>query len=235
MTGMNERGDAQHATSAGVAAIAALMEHTPAPRFSFQAQCVGPRDEDRARYVEIRDRLATLRGGWLIGIARLRKIRELQAELASIPLETKWADDFRNTVLTAGKNDLLDKYFAGSSYTAAWYMGLISSSSYSAISAADTSASHAGWLEAGSGNDPTYSQSNRPTISFSAASSGSKATASACAFSITSTGTAKGAFIITNNTKDGSTGVMYSAGLFTGGDRAVLNGDTINVTGTWSV
>jgi hypothetical protein len=147
----------------------------------------------------------------------------------------KWRESFWNTVTTVGKNDILDKYFAGSAYTAAWLCGLISSVSYSAIVAADTMASHAGWTEAGATNAPAYSQSTRPSIAFSAASGGSKSSSAACVYSITSGGTVKGAFITTNSTKDATTGTLYSAGLFTGGDRVVINGDTLNVSLTVSI
>lgn len=147
----------------------------------------------------------------------------------------KWTDTFPNTVTTAGKNDLLDKYLAGSAYTAAFYMGVISSVSYSAISAADTMASHAGWTEAGATNAPTYSQGARPTSAWSSASAGAKALSASLTFSITSSGTLKGAFLTTVATKDGTTGTLFSAGLFTGGDKVVTNGDTVNVSYSLSV
>ena len=150
----------------------------------------------------------------------------------------KWQDEIENTVMTLGKNLTLDTLLAGAAYTVTGpYMGLISSVSYSAISAADTMASHAGWTEAGNANAPTYT-SPRKTVVFSAASGGSKATSAALSFTITGTGTVKGAFIVLNtgavSTIDDTNGTLLSAGLFTGGDRAVIATDVLNVSYTLS-
>lgn len=140
----------------------------------------------------------------------------------------KWTDSLANLVTTVGKNDLLDKYLAGSAYTAAWFLGLIDLTSYTAVAAGDTAASHGGWAES-----VAYSNATRPAPSWGAASAGSKAS-TATAFTINASATIKGAFLISNNTKSGTTGVLYSAGLFTGGDKAVSSGDTLNVTYTAS-
>ena len=148
----------------------------------------------------------------------------------------RWQDTFKNLVVNVGKTDLLNKYFAGTSYTAAWYLGLVDGASSPTYNAADTMASHSGWTE-----NVGYSQSTRPAAAFGSASAsgggaGSAGTGtistSATAFSINATGTIAGAFLTTSNTKSGTTGTLYSAGSFTTGNRSVLLGDTLNVTYT---
>jgi hypothetical protein len=98
--------------------------------------------------------------------------------------------------------------------------------------------SHGTWTEGGGTNAPTYT-GNRPTVSWSSASSASKAPSSAPSFAITGTGTAKGVFIVYGSgasaTKDNTSGTLYSAGLFTGGDQGVVNTNTVTVTYTTSL
>lgn len=143
----------------------------------------------------------------------------------------RWSEEIKNLVTTSGKNDALDKYLSGATYTAAWYLGLIGSASYTTGPAVgDTAATHAGWVEAAG-----YSQASRPTASFAAAAAGSKALASAAVFSINADTTIKGCFLISNATKSGTSGILYSAGLFTAGDKVVQNGDTLNVSYTASL
>jgi len=139
-----------------------------------------------------------------------------------------WREEIDNLVTTVGKNKMLDEALAGSAYTAAWYIGLISSTGYTTGPAVgDTMASHAGWQE-----DQNYTEAARPTTAWSAAASGEKALSAALTFSINATTTIKGCFLVDNATKGGTTGVLYSAGLFTGGDKAAANGDTLNVSYT---
>ena len=144
--------------------------------------------------------------------------------------EVKWTETFFNTVMTGGKNDLLTNYFKGSAYTAAFFVGLVDNASFSAISAADTMASHAGWIES-----VAYSNSTRPALTLGTPSAGSvDNSASKASYTINATATINGAFTTTVSTKSGTTGVLYSAGSF-GSTRSVLSGDTLNVQITLSV
>jgi hypothetical protein len=137
----------------------------------------------------------------------------------------KWEDEIRNLVTTVGKNDMLDKYFAGSTYTASPFMGLVDNAGFSAYNAADTMASHAGWAE-----NVDYDEATRPAVTFGAAAAGVKATSAACVFTISASVTIKGCFITTVSTKSGTTGILYSVGNFSGGDRAVVDNDTISAS-----
>ena len=140
----------------------------------------------------------------------------------------KWEDAIENLVTTVGKNLTLDTIL-GNSAAGAVVMGLKGTGT-AAIT--DTQSSHAGWLEVGLANAPTYT-GNRPTPSFSSAAAGSKTTSSAVSFSMTSTGTVPGCFINIGGsaTKDSTTGTLFSAGDFSS-SKAVVNGDTIAVTYT---
>lgn len=145
----------------------------------------------------------------------------------------KWRETIENVVCTVGKNLALDTFLAGTSYTVTGpYVGLISSDTFSAVSAGDTMASHAGWLEAGGTNAPAYS-GNRKTAAWSPATAGAKALSAALSYTITSAGAVKGAFVVYGSgasaTKDNTGGILWSAGAFSTGDKAVVNGDTLNV------
>lgn len=151
----------------------------------------------------------------------------------------KWRDTIKNVVTTFGKNLALDTFLAGSGYTVVGpFMGLISSVSYTGVPvAADTMSSHATWTEAGATNAPTYT-APRKTCAWNAAANGSKAL-SALSFAMTGSGTIKGCFLVYGtgalSTIDNTAGVLYSAGLFTGGDKTVVSTDTLNVSYTASL
>lgn len=242
--------DAVHAAaqaSIQLAAPVSATEYSRAPRARFDVQAYEAIPQfaeayrDRiARANRIRERAMGAIRGYLpfIGaqlvkrmLAEAERITQEAVALFARPL---WSESVYNLVTTGGKNDLLDKYLAGSSYTAAWYCGLISSVSYSAVAAGDTMSSHAGWTEAGATNAPNYS-GNRPALTFAAASGGSKATSSASSFTFTQSGTIKGMFGTSVTTKDGTTGILYNAVLFSGGDQPVANTNVVNVSVTYSV
>lgn len=152
------------------------------------------------------------------------------------PLIRSWEQD--NVVTTVGKNLALDTYLAGSSYTVTGpFMGLISSTSFSAVAAADTMSSHAGWLEAGNANAPTYT-SPRKTAAWSSAASGNKSLSSALSFTFTGSGTVQGAFLTYGtgavSTIDSTAGTLYSAGTFASA-QPVISGNILNVSYTASL
>jgi hypothetical protein len=139
----------------------------------------------------------------------------------------KWVEKFTNLVTTEGLNDSLDKHLKGSNYSAAWYLGLSGASPV--FAAGDTMASHAGWTEV-----TAYSESTRPALVFGSVAAGSvNNSASKASYTVNADNTQiGGAFIVSNNTKDGTSGVLYGGGAFAGGNKTLSNGDTLSVTVT---
>ena len=153
----------------------------------------------------------------------------------------KWNDTVENIVTTVGKNLVLDTVLNGAAYTVTGpFMGLVSSLSYSSYSTADTMAAHPSWLEAGaSPNYPIYAARLTASGKWPASSAGavSFSTGSTCDFTISSTGgTVKGCFMVMGTnavaTIANTSGVLYSVGLFTGGDKILGVGDVIKVSYT---
>lgn len=138
-----------------------------------------------------------------------------------------WVEEIHNLVTTVGKNDVLNKYFKGSAYTAAWYVGLKGPGT-AAVS--DTMASHSGWAEV-----TGYSESVRPALTLGTVSGGSVNNSAAKAtYSINATVTIAGAFLVNNSAKGGTTGELYSVGDFAAA-RTLASGDSLQVTITLTV
>lgn len=136
----------------------------------------------------------------------------------------KWHETFANLVTNAGRNDLLDKYFKASGYTAAFYVGLKGAGS---PAAADTMSSHGAWTEV-----QDYDEATREALTLGSVASQSVDNSAAVAtFTMNATVTVAGAFLTTVSTKGGTTGVLYSAGNFAA-SRAVADDDVIEVTYT---
>lgn len=142
--------------------------------------------------------------------------------------QVKWVDEFDNLVVNAGLDDSLDKHLKGSTYTAAWYVGLTDDTP--SFAAGDTMSSHVGWVEA-----EGYSEGTREALTLGTVSGQSvDNSASKASFSINATDVIGGAFITSVSTKGGTTGILYGGGAFTEGDRSVVSGDTLNVTVTFT-
>lgn len=137
----------------------------------------------------------------------------------------KWVGSFANIVVNTGLDETLEQVYKGAAYTAAHYVGMTDGTP--TVAATDTMASHAGWVEV-----TAYDEANRPSLVLGTVSgqsvdnSASKATIT-CDTNSTTIG---GAFVSTDNTKGGTSGILMSAGAFTQGDKSVDDNETLQTT-----
>ena len=147
----------------------------------------------------------------------------------------KWVAETPNLVVNVGLQYMAGTALTSTAQITTWYLGLYGSGATNSPSAGDTMALHGGWTEV-----TAYSEANRPTATFAAATNANPSvvtnTASKAVFTINGTTVVGGAFLTSNNTKGGSTGTLFSAADFAApGDRSVVSGDILNVTYTFSL
>lgn len=131
---------------------------------------------------------------------------------------------FDNLAVNQGLNDALNCYFNAGGQTTTWYMGIFQGN-YTPLST-DTAASIAG----NSTESSSYSSGTRPQWQ-QAAPSGQSITNAANRATYTFTGsvTIYGAFLISQNTIGGTSGVLFAAAQF-GASKAVVASDQLLLT-----
>lgn len=150
----------------------------------------------------------------------------------------KWEEENHNLVVNVGIQDMNTKYFTGTTYTAAWYVGLVTGpATGTTFSAGDTLASHGATGSGGWTENTNYSGS-RKACTFGTATTANPSvisnSSSPAQFTMNATTTIAGAFLC--SVASGTSGVLFSASDFqTPGDRSVVNGDVLNVTYTFSL
>lgn len=147
----------------------------------------------------------------------------------------KWTVETPNLVVNGGLQYMCGTALTGTTQITTWYLGLYGSGATSTPSAGDAMSSHSGWTEI-----TPYSNANRPTCTFAAATNANPSvatnSASPALYNINASATVGGAFLTSNNTKGGTSGTLFSAADFgSPGDRPVIAGDAIYVTYTLSV
>lgn len=136
--------------------------------------------------------------------------------------------DMPNGIVDEGLNHILETEFNAGTPITTWYIGLIDNAAFSALANADVMSSHAGWAE-----NSDYDEATRPEWTAGTAATRQITNASTVDFSINDTNTIKGIFIVSNNTKGGTTGVLWATAAF-GSNVSVQNGDTLKITYTVS-
>lgn len=147
----------------------------------------------------------------------------------------KWVEKSKNLVVNVGLAYMNEQFFKGSSYSAAWYVGIYGPAATNDPSSADTMASHAGWTEV-----TAYSNATRPAATFGAATTADPSlianSAAVAQFNINDSANVGGAFLTTGDLPGGTSGVLFSASDFAApGDRVVQSGDVLSVTYTFSL
>lgn len=140
----------------------------------------------------------------------------------------KWTEEYENLVVNEGLNDILDVYLSGGTQDTTWFVGLLAASPTPLAAWTAT--------EVGAADFVAYSESTLQAFTDGGVSSQSVSnSASPATFSInTNSSSIGGAYLIGTNAKATPAGTVYSAGAFSGGNKAADSGDSLEVTCTFT-
>ena len=139
-------------------------------------------------------------------------------------------DEFEddNLVVNEGLNALLDIMFHAATQVTSWYLGVFEAN-YTPVSTAT-----AATIASAATECTAYTSGTRPSYDEAAAASQSTTnSASRASFIFNATKTIYGAFLISNSTKGGTSGTLFSAAQFSA-SKSVVSGDELLLTYTFT-
>lgn len=136
---------------------------------------------------------------------------------------------FSNRIVNEGLDYALGTALTGEVQQTTWYIGLISGSP--TVDATDTISEHPGWTEV-----TDYSEEGRQEwVSGSVADQSVNNSGSPAVFTFSEDGVeVGGAMLIADDTKGGTTGILFAAGAFEKGNKTFDIDDNIEVTAQFS-
>jgi hypothetical protein len=138
---------------------------------------------------------------------------------------TPWYDTIKNGVTYQGLNDIISVYLAAGTQKLAWFLGLIDNSGFSGLNPNDTLTSHSGWTES-----TAYNESNRPTWTPGPVAGQAVTNPTPATFTMSTSSSIYGMFLASNNTKGGTSGVLWATGGFQSGVQTLPLGQPLKAT-----
>ncbi len=140
-----------------------------------------------------------------------------------------WTEKFNNMTTNVGLTSVLGVYLGAGTQITSWFMGLIDNTSFDLtdLVAGDEMSSHSLWTE-----NTNYTNATRPQWNPAAAASQAITNTTSVDFTMdTGGGSIGGAFLVSNATKGGITGVLWATGAFSTA-QVLSAGQVLKVTYT---
>ena len=153
----------------------------------------------------------------------MKFINPIKLELVHPDGRTEILDEVLNGMTDEGRQYAVGVALNSVTQLTDWYIGLISKAGFTGVSDSDTLSSHSGWVE-----ESTYTESVRQTWT-PVLSGNALINTVAAQFNFASEVTLVGILVASDSAKAGTTGTLWSTGLFSG-DRTIPAGTSINIT-----